>query len=106
VTHYPGFYFGNATLVSRFRNQKTAIERSGGHQPAHLQWILTGSIQEGEGVVSGDQLAVTWHSLEGERGTTATGTARYTIKEDGSFAGTRSVDGLDGFGTEQVFPEP
>jgi hypothetical protein len=67
-----------------------------------LQWIVVGSIQEGVGTVSGNQLLVEWQALEGT--TNARGTATYTITVNGELYGTRSVEGLEAEGTETAFP--
>jgi hypothetical protein len=69
-----------------------------------VQWIVTGAIQEGTGVLTGDRLDVEWHSVSSARGD-ANGTAEYTVGDDGVLRGTRLVDGADGAGTEEIFPE-
>lgn len=69
-----------------------------------VQWIITGAIQEGEGVLSGDRLRVDWSTVSGGRGDSA-GTAEYTIGADGVLRGTRTVGGSDASGTEELFPE-
>lgn len=69
-----------------------------------VQWIITGAIQEGTGVLDGDRFIVDWRTVSGGRGE-STGTAEYTVAADGSLAGTRVVDGDDTPGTEEIFPE-
>ena len=65
-----------------------------------LQWIVTGSVLEGDGVREGNMLEATWRAVNrGER----TGTATYRITETG-LAGTLTLDGWDGTGTEEAFP--
>jgi hypothetical protein len=68
-----------------------------------VQWIVTGAIQQGTARRSGDTLEVEWQGVEG-LGSDATGTARYTINDDGTLVGTRTIDGSDGVGTEEIFP--
>jgi len=68
-----------------------------------LQWVLVGGIQEGFGIVRGNQLLVEWiHSFEDV--IDATDTAVFTITEIGQLYGIRTVDGLDGEGEEQAYP--
>jgi hypothetical protein len=69
-----------------------------------IQWLITGAILEGVGTVDGDRLGVEWSTVEGPR-QGSFGTAAYTIADDGSLTGTRTVDGVDGSGTEEIFPE-
>jgi hypothetical protein len=68
-----------------------------------MQWILVGNIQEGLGVLNGNQLIVDWQTIESSTGQ-ARGTAVYTVTEAGQLDGVRYVEGLDGEGTEQAFP--
>lgn len=70
-----------------------------------VQWIVTGAIQEGTGVLDGDRFVVDWHTVSGGRGD-STGTAEYTVGDDGSLTGTRTIDGTEGTGPEEIFPEP
>lgn len=70
-----------------------------------VEWIVTGAIHEGLGVLSGDTFTVEWTTIRGPR-QGATGTAEYTVTDDGRLLGTRTVDGLDDVGTEEIFPEP
>lgn len=68
-----------------------------------LSWIVTGSIQSGTGIRTGDTLDVEWQVAEGPR-SGSTGTAIYTITEDGWLVGERSIAGTDGVGTEEIIP--
>lgn len=70
-----------------------------------LQWIVTGSIQEGLGQLNGNQLAVRWRTIEGF-GLGATGVTTYTITTEGELYGPRTVDGTDRAGEEKAFPNP
>ena len=70
-----------------------------------MEWLVTGAIQEGVGIIDGDSLSVEWSTLEGPRGDAA-GTATYTVADDGVLTGTRTISGVDGVGTEEIFPDP
>lgn len=71
-----------------------------------MQWIVTGSIQVGTGVRDGDRIEFDWATVAGstpeER--PSAGTGEYTIEEDGTLRGTRTVDGIAEIGTEEAFP--
>ncbi|MBC8507040.1 MAG: hypothetical protein ISR58_15810 [Anaerolineales bacterium] len=67
-----------------------------------MQWILVGSIQEGIGILKGNQLIVEWHSVEGMLETQ--GNAVYTVTEVGELYGMKTVDGLKSEGAEIAFP--
>ncbi|MEN8235118.1 MAG: hypothetical protein ABFR89_09385 [Actinomycetota bacterium] len=73
-----------------------------------MQWIITGSIQIGTGTRSGSHLDVEWETVTGttdkEHGEASSGTAEYTIDTDGTLRGTRTIDGVEGTGTEEAFP--
>ena len=68
-----------------------------------MQWIVTGSVQEGIGTVSGDQLLVEWDAIEGYD-TASHGTAIYEIGSDGELNGERLVDGEEGIAIEEALP--
>ncbi len=70
-----------------------------------IQWIITGSIQEGTGRLRGDRLEVDWRSVTEPRDGGSAGTAVYTVQSDGDLVGTRTIDGVDGVGTEEIFQE-
>jgi len=69
----------------------------------HLQWIITGSIQEGTASVDGNELVVEWSTVEGLN-RDARGTAEYTVTEAGELYGTRTLVGSDALCTEEAFP--
>ena len=71
----------------------------------HLQWIITGSVQEGTASLNGNKLEVEWSIVEGFN-RDARGTAEYTVTEAGELYGTRTVIGSDEVGTEEAFPNP
>ncbi|MCP4964836.1 MAG: hypothetical protein GY926_06335 [bacterium] len=68
-----------------------------------MQWIVTGSVQEGIGTVSGNQLLVEWDAIEGFDDASH-GTAVYEIADSGELNGERLVDGQSGVGTEEALP--
>ena len=69
----------------------------------HLQWIVTGSVQEGNGRLEGNTLTVEWETVP-SAARQSHGTATYTVTVNGELYGTRSVEGYDGDGTETAFP--
>jgi hypothetical protein len=77
----------------------------GGENPGSfsLQWLISGSIQRGTGLLQGNQLLVSWYSIE-EFGGGVSGTTTYTITMKGELYGIRTVDGHTGEGTEYAFP--
>jgi hypothetical protein len=68
-----------------------------------LQWIITGSIQEGTASLDGNRLLVDWKTVDGLNQDNR-GTAEYTVTEAGELYGTRKVVGADEVGTEEAFP--
>jgi hypothetical protein len=68
-----------------------------------LQWIVTGSIQEGTASLDGNRLLVEWNTVEGQN-RDAGGTAEYRVTEAGELYGTRWVIGSESPGTEEAFP--
>lgn len=70
-----------------------------------LQWIITGSIQEGFGQVQGNQLLVRWRTID-DIGLDVTGLTTYTITTEGELYGPRTVDSVTGTGEERAFPNP
>jgi len=67
-----------------------------------LHWIVTGAIQEGEGIIEGNQLKARWRNIEGVAMTH--GDITYTITTLGELDGKRSIDGFKGVGWENAFP--
>lgn len=91
----------------------TGIEYSGtvtitagsGADRYDVQWVITGAILAGEGRLSGDRFVVEWATITSPRGE-STGSAEYVVGSDGVLRGERRIDGVDGVGTEEIFPEP
>ncbi len=69
-----------------------------------LEYIV-GPIQTGVGTRTGSVLEVVWRGSD-VTGDEVTGTATYTIFDDGHLEGQRRVDGVEGVGTEELFLEP
>jgi hypothetical protein len=69
-----------------------------------VQWIVTGSIQQGVGMLEGDRFVVDWSTTSSGSGESS-GTAHYTLGNDGVLRGTRTVDGAAESGSEEIFPE-
>lgn len=70
-----------------------------------LQWIITGSVQEGFGLLQGNQLLVRWRTSDGI-GLGVTGVTTYTITTEGELYGPRAIDGVKKLGEEKAFPNP
>lgn len=104
VPGLPGTYVVNGIdpLGTEYGGHLTITE-GGGLNRYDLQWIITGSIQEGTGSLDGNRLVVDWNTVEGLN-RDATGTAEYTVTEAGELYGTRTVVGSDEVGTEEAFP--
>ena len=69
----------------------------------NLQWIVTGSVQEGNGRLEGNTLYVDWETVS-SAARQSRGTATYTVTVNGELYGTRTVEGNSGEGTETAFP--
>jgi len=68
-----------------------------------VTWLVTGAVQEGVGRLAGNRFTVEWTTTHGGRGDSR-GTANYVLGPDGSLIGERTVVGLDGSGTEEIYP--
>ncbi|MEZ5245107.1 MAG: hypothetical protein R2707_08435 [Acidimicrobiales bacterium] len=67
-----------------------------------VRWLITGTLQEGIGTLTGNEFEVEWTTISAPGGD-ASGTARYVLADNGDFIGTRTIDGVDGVGTETIF---
>lgn len=78
-----------------------------GSQPNeyNLQWLVSGGIQEGKGVLEGNQLSFTWSSLAGTD-QVVSGAGTYTVTINGELYGSRSIDGVETPGIESAYPNP
>ncbi len=79
------------------------VAPAGGEDQYSLQWIITGSIQEGDGQIEGNKLMVQWRTIEGS-GPGASGVTTYTITTEGELYGPRQVEGQAKLGRENAFP--
>ena len=70
----------------------------------NLQWIVTGNIQEGTGVVEGNRLRLEWRSSAVDPTKSTRGHGAYTITTGRELYGMRSVDGAEGGAKEKAFP--
>ncbi len=68
-----------------------------------LIWIVTGYIQEGTGVLEGNQLTVEWTTVEGPI-PDLHGAAVYTVTVNGELHGTRKVEGYEQEEFETAYP--
>ena len=68
-----------------------------------LEWVVTGSSQEGTGVLAGNQLTVTWRGIKG-LSSGSSGSGVYTVTVNGELYGVRSVDGVESQATETAYP--
>ena len=68
-----------------------------------MQWIITGSIQEGAGYLDGNVLYANWETLNNVTGY-AQGTITYTVTVNGELYGFRNIEGVEGLGKETVYP--
>jgi hypothetical protein len=68
-----------------------------------MQWIITGSIQEGSGYLDGNVLHAKWETLNSITGF-ATGGITYTVTVNGELYGVRSIEGVAGLGQETAYP--
>lgn len=99
-----GTYVVNGVDPAGAEYSGTVTIRSAGDEYL-VQWLVTGSIQEGTGRLVGDRLIVEWETVTDARGPSS-GTAEYVVGEDGVLRGERFVEGVDEAGTEEIFPEP
>ena len=104
VPALPGTYVVNGIdpVGTEYGGHLTITEGEGLNR-YHLQWIITGSIQEGTGSLEGNRLIIEWATLQGVN-RQARGTAEYTVTEAGELYGTRTVVGSEEIGTEEAFP--
>ena len=101
-----GTYTVNGTDPTGAEYSGTAVLTVGDAADTYaIQWIITGGLQEGTGTLVGDELTVSWSSLDAATGG-ASGTGSYSLADDGRLVGGRSTEGLDGVGSEELFPEP
>lgn len=99
-----GTYVVNGVDPVGIEYSGTVIIDEGDDGTVTMEWLITGAILEGSGRLDGDTLEIDWTTVEDPRGE-ASGTATYTVEDDGRLTGTRTIDGVDGTGTEEIFPK-
>jgi hypothetical protein len=70
-----------------------------------MQWLMSGDIQEGTGVLEGNQLTFTWNSVAGTD-QNLSGHGSYTVTVNGELYGERFIDGVETPGLEAAYPNP
>ena len=70
-----------------------------------MQWLVSGDIQEGTGVLEGNQLTFTWNSVAGTD-QNLSGHGSYTVTVNGELHGERFIDGVETPGLEVAYPNP
>jgi len=70
-----------------------------------MQWLVSGDIQEGTGVLEGNQLTFTWNSIA-ETDQHLSGHGSYTVTANGELYGLRYIDGVETPGQEAAYPNP
>lgn len=70
-----------------------------------MQWLVSGDIQEGIGVLEGNQITFTWNSVQGTD-QHLSGHGVYTVTVNGELHGQRTIDGVDEPGQETAYPNP
>ena len=68
-----------------------------------FQWIIIESVQEGIGVLKGNQLQVQWRSIDTSTAPYS-GLVNYTVTINRELYGKRTVDGREGVGKETAYP--
>ncbi|MCX7708201.1 MAG: hypothetical protein N2204_09350 [Anaerolineae bacterium] len=81
-----------------------SIEPDGMPDRYRLRWTVTGSLQEGEGVLAGNTLRVEWRTVTGPS-VQAQGLVTYTVTTAGELYGPRTITGYPGQGHETAFPK-
>ena len=70
-----------------------------------MQWLVSGDIQEGTGILDGNQLTFTWHSVSGTA-QNLSGHGTYTVTMNGELHGERYINGVAQPGQEAAYPNP
>lgn len=101
-----GSYALNATDGSGEEYGGTlSIFAGGAPNEYKMQWLVSGDIQEGIGILEGNQLTFTWKSVEGTD-QDLSGYGSYTVTVNGELYGTRYLDGVEEPGQEAAYPNP
>lgn len=101
----PGIYTVNGTdPIGTEYSGTIVIKATDRADRFDVEWIVTGAIQVGVGVRSGDRLTVEWTEINSATDD-GTGPIVYEIMDNGELVGTWRIEGFDEPGSEQVFPE-
>ncbi len=68
-----------------------------------IQWLVTGGIQEGTGVIDGNVLKVQWTSISSVAGETS-GAGSFVVTVNGELYGNRTTNGVQGSAQETYYP--
>lgn len=106
VPNIIGEYALNAEDATRER-YGGSLFITAGSQPNeyNLQWLVSGDIQEGTGILEGNQLTFIWQSIEGTD-QYLSGYGMYTVTINGELYGERYVEGVAEPGIESAYPNP
>jgi len=101
-----GSYALNATDPTGEQYGGTLIISAGDKPNEYkLQWLVSGGIQEGMGVLEGNKMTANWYSVAGTD-QDISGTITYTVTVNGELYGTRIIDGVEGLSQEAAYPNP
>jgi hypothetical protein len=78
-----------------------------GDQPNEykIQWLVTGAVHEGVGILSGNQFTVTWETVM-DTEVYLKGSGQYTVTVNGELYGTRAIEGIEAPAVETAYPNP
>lgn len=96
-----GVYTVNGTDPEGVEYSGTVTIVGDGDSIYRIEWVITGGIHEGTGVVTGDRLDVEWRTTSDPSGQLA-GSGSYVIEPDGDLVGTRELP-TGGSATEHIF---
>lgn len=85
---------------------RVTISRGADLNDIVMEWVITGAIIRGEGVVDGTTIEVEWETVNSPGGEISSGTATYQVLDDGRLTGTVTVTGFDQVGSETIYPDP
>jgi hypothetical protein len=70
-----------------------------------IQWLVTGAVHEGVGILAGNQFTVTWETVM-DTEVYLNGTGQYTVTVNGELYGTRAIEGIEAPAVETAYPNP
>ena len=96
-----GVYTVNGTDPEGVEYSGTVTIVSDGDSTFSIEWVITGGIHEGTGVVQGDRLDVEWWTTSDPSGQLS-GSGSYVIESNGDLVGTRELP-AGGTAAEHIF---